>query len=151
MAPKLPKIKSRTRQVKITAVKKESAKKNVRKKQIRSKEAYDLTMQEIDALMKKGEKNLTDKERMRLRTLAEAAEWYEDTHEPMPVPSSLPEMIHIRMIQMRLNQGFTAKLLGISDAKFSLIMNGKQKPDIYFIKAIHDKLGLDGNLLLKAI
>lgn len=146
MAPKSTKVKTGYRRVKIAG-----PKKTILKKQIRSKEAYELTMQEVDALMKKGEKNLTEKERMRLRTLAEAAEWYEDTHEPLPLPSSLPEMIHIRMVQMRLNQGFTAKLLGISDAKFSLIMNGKQKPDIHFVKAIHNKLGLDGNLLLEAI
>jgi HTH-type transcriptional regulator/antitoxin HigA len=55
------------------------------------------------------------------------------------------------MFQLQLNQYFTAKLLGVSEAKFSLIMNGKQKPDIYFIKAIHDKLKVDANLILQAV
>lgn len=50
-----------------------------------------------------------------------------------------------------MTQSYAAKLLGVSDAKFSLIMNGKQKPDIYFIKAVYDKLKIDGNLILKAI
>jgi len=30
-------------------------------------------------------------------------------------------------------------------------MNGKQKPDIYFIKAVHDKLEVDANVLLKTV
>ena len=44
-----------------------------------------------------------------------------------------------------------ARLLGVSEAKFSLIMKGKQKPDVYFIKAVHEKLEVDANTLLKAI
>jgi HTH-type transcriptional regulator / antitoxin HigA len=121
------------------------------KKMIRSKEAYDITMKEIDVLMKKGEDKLTEKELERLRVLADAAEAYENKHDPLPLPESLPEMIRMRMYQMQLTQSFVAKLLGVSDAKFSLIMNGKQKPDIYFIKAIHEKLKMDANLILQAL
>ena len=107
-----------------------------RKKQIKSKEAYDLAMKEIDMMMQRGESNLSEKEIVRLRILAEAAERYEDTHDPLPLPGSLPEII---------------QLLGVSDAKFSLIMNGKQKPDVYFIKAVHEKLRVDANQILRAL
>ncbi|HTE31579.1 MAG TPA: hypothetical protein VK666_14455 [Chryseolinea sp.] len=139
---------------KITGVKKQGN--NYRnkvkgKKQLQSKEAYDVTMAEIDALMKKGENNLSPAQLHRLRSLAEAAEVYEDTHDPLPLPSTLPEMIRMRMHALQLNQGFAAKLLGVSDAKFSMIMNGKQKPDIYFIKAIHDKLHINAEQILQAI
>jgi len=122
-----------------------------KKKQIKSKEAYEITMKEIDELMRKGESNLNPKQKERLRTMAEAAEQYEDTYDPLPLPESLPEMIRMRMFQMHLNQSFVAKLLGVSDTKFSLIMSGKQKPDVYFIKAIHSKLKVDANLILQAI
>lgn len=30
-------------------------------------------------------------------------------------------------------------------------MNGRQRPDIYFIKAIHDKLKIDANLILDIV
>src|SRR5439155_15397917 len=80
---------------------------------IQSKEVYELTMKEIDTLMKKGEDNLSQKELERLTILSEAAEHYEDTHEPLPVPSSLPDMIRMKMFQLRLKQHFTAKLLGV--------------------------------------
>jgi HTH-type transcriptional regulator / antitoxin HigA len=118
---------------------------------IRSKEAYEITMKEVDTLMKKGEANMDQKELDRLGVLAEAAEAYEDKHDPLPLAETLPEMIRIRIYQMQLTQSFAARLLGVSDAKFSLIMNGKQKPDIYFIKAIHEKLKMDANVILKAL
>lgn len=130
--------------------KKQTVTKN-RKIQIKTKEAYDATMNEIDKLMQRGESNLNPKELVRLRSLAEAAEVYEDNHDPLPLPESLPEMIRMRMFQMHLNQSFIARLLGVSDAKLSLIMSGKQKPDVYFIKALHDKLQVDANLILQAL
>ena len=121
------------------------------KTKIQNKEVYELTMKEIDALIKKGEDNLSQKELERLRVLAEAAENYEDTHEPLPVPSSLPDMIRMKMFQLRLKQHYTARLLGVSEAKLSLILSGKQKPDIYFVKALHEKLNLDANQILEAV
>lgn len=123
------------------------------KKEIKSKEAYELTMQEIDTLMKRGEGNLSGKELERLRILAEAAERFEDTHDPLPprLPERLPEIIRVRIFEMQLSQSFAARLLGVSDTKFSLIMNGKQKPDIYFIKAVHEKLKIDGNRIIQSL
>jgi hypothetical protein len=47
---------------------------------IESKEAYDVTMREIDGLMKNGENNLTECEANELREMAEAAERFEDKH-----------------------------------------------------------------------
>jgi HTH-type transcriptional regulator / antitoxin HigA len=124
---------------------------NRAKKGIQSKEAYELTMKTIDGLMRKGEKNLNAKELKTLEALAAAAEVYEDTFEPLPTPTSLPDMIRMKLYQLRINQHLAAQLLGVSNAKFSLIMNGKQRPDIVFVKAVHEKLELDANLILQAL
>lgn len=129
----------------------QAGKERYQKLKIKNEAAYEVIMKEIDLLAKKGEDRLTAAELGRLRVLSEAAEDFEDTHHPLPVPSSLPDMIRFKMLQLKLNQQFTAQLLGVSEAKFSLILNGKQKPDIYFIKAIHSKLNLDGNQILEAI
>jgi hypothetical protein len=59
------------------------------KTRINNKQGYELTMKEIDALMKKGEENFSQKELDRLRTLAEAAGYYENTHELFRVPTSM--------------------------------------------------------------
>ncbi|MBV4356124.1 hypothetical protein [Pinibacter aurantiacus] len=45
---------------------------------IKNDDTYDVAMHEIDALMKKGEDNLTQTEVERLREMAEAAESFED-------------------------------------------------------------------------
>ena len=108
-------------------------------------------MAEINALMKKGEANLKLSELARLRILAEAAEVYEDTADPLPLPSTLPDIIKMKMFQLKLNQQSAAQLLDVSEAKFSLIMNGKQKPDVYFLKAVHEKLKVDAKLLLETV
>ena len=121
------------------------------KTKIQNKEVYNLTMKEIDSLMKIGEGNLSNSQLKRLRSLAEAAERYEDTQDPLPMPNSLSDMIKLRMFQLNLRQQYTANLLGVSETKFSLILNGKQKPDVYFIKALHNKLSLDANQILEAL
>jgi HTH-type transcriptional regulator/antitoxin HigA len=116
-----------------------------------SEEAYNLTMDEIDQLMKVGEENLSEQQIKRLKSLSEAAEYYEDFHHPLPTFSTIQDLIKLRIVQMGINQTYAAVLLGVSSAKFSLIMKGKQKPDVYFIKALHEKLEIDADLLLKTI
>lgn len=128
-----------TRQQKVSAV------------QIKTEEAHDLTMAEIDSLMRKGEKKLNANELSSLSDLAKAAEQYEFQHEPLPMPSSFQDIVRMKIYKLHMTQSYAAKLLGVSDAKFSLIMNGKQKPDMYFIKAVYDKLKIDGNIILQAI
>ncbi len=52
---------------------------------------------------------------------------------------------------MRLKQKDVARKLNVSDAKLSLIMQGKQKPDIRFLKAVHKELHVNADLLLNAV
>ena len=42
-------------------------------------------------------------------------------------------------------------MLGIDPPKLSQIMNSKRKPDLTFLKAVHQKLGIDGNFILERI
>lgn len=128
-----------------------TAKRVIRSKRIMSEEIYQLTMKEIDRLMRIGEEKLSDSEIKRLRSLAVAAEDYEDVTNSLPVPTSLHHIVRLRLYQMGINQTYAASLLGLSDAKFSMIINGKQKPDIYFIKALHEKLKVDANQILQVI
>ena len=44
-----------------------------------------------------------------------------------------------------------ARKLNISDAKLSLIMNGKQKPDVDFLKAVHTQLHVDAEFILQHV
>src|SRR5580692_1628303 len=120
-----------------------------RKMKIENDREYNATMKKIDALMKKGEKNLTDKEAEEIRTLALAARAYEKTIYTIPAPQTLEGLIELKMYERRLKQKELAKLLGIGEPKLSQIMSRKRKPDLDFLKAAHEHLGIDGNILLE--
>lgn len=106
-------------------------------------------MKEIDTLMKKGEKNLSDKELKSLQSLALAAQMYEKSIYTIPAPQTLEGLIELKMYERKLKQKELAKLLGIGEPKLSQIMSRKRKPDVPFLKAAHKLLGIDGNLLLE--
>jgi HTH-type transcriptional regulator/antitoxin HigA len=118
---------------------------------IESKAQYNNVMKNIDAVMRKGEKNLSAKELLKLRAMAEAAEEYEDFYLPLKEPSNLSEMIELRMFQMKLNQTRAAQVLGIANSKLSQILKGRRKPDITFLKAANKKLKIDAKFLLDKI
>ena len=60
-------------------------------------------------------------------------------------------IIEMKMYEMRLKQTDVAQKLGVSNAKLSLIMNGKQRPDVAFLKSVHKQLHVDANLLLEVV
>jgi HTH-type transcriptional regulator/antitoxin HigA len=120
-----------------------------RKMKIGNEKEYNATMKKIDALMKKGEKNLTDKEAKEIRTLALAAQAYEKSIYTIPAPKTFEGLIELKMYERRLKQKELAKLLGIGEPKLSQIMSRKRKPDLAFLKAAHEHLGIDGNILLE--
>src|SRR3984957_14128271 len=118
---------------------------------IENEREYNATMKKIDALMKKGEKNLTDKEAKEIRTLALAAQAYEKSIYKIPAPKTLLGLIELEMYERRLKQKELAKLLGIGEPKLSQIMSSKRKPDLDFLKAPNNRLSIDGILLLEYV
>ena len=42
-------------------------------------------------------------------------------------------------------------MLGVGAPKLSQILNNKREPDVPFLKAIHEKLGVDGNFILEKV
>lgn len=119
-----------------------------KKLNIQNEDEYNALMQKIDVLMKKGEMALTDKEAGELRNMALAAQAYEKTLYKIPAPKTLEGLIELKMYERRLKQKELAQLLGMGEPKLSQILNGKREPDVAFLKAVHQKLGIDGNVLL---
>lgn len=116
---------------------------------ISSEKDYQAAMKTIDALMKKGEHKLTDKESENLRAMALAAQAYEKSIYTIPAPKTLEGLLELKMYERRLRQKELARLLGIGEPKLSQIMSRKRKPDVAFLKAAHRQLGIDGNVLLE--
>ena len=112
---------------------------------------YNASMKEIDGLMKQGEANLNQAQLKKIRSMAEAAEEYEDKYYPLPMPSTLMEMIELKMFQLKLNQEKMAKILEVGTPKLSQILNGKREPDVAFLKAAYKKLNIDPAFLLEKV
>ncbi len=55
------------------------------------------------------------------------------------------------MQELDVTQKSLAEMLGIGRSKPSQILNGKREPDVLFLKAIHKKLGIDGNFILESV
>ncbi|TLU98254.1 helix-turn-helix domain-containing protein [Dyadobacter luticola] len=112
---------------------------------------YEAAMIVIDELMRKGEADLSAGELEKIRVMAVAAQAYEMEHYYIEAPQTFQGMIERRMYEFKLNQQELAKKLGVSNAKLSLILNGKQRPDIPFIKAVHTELNVPADFILDHI
>ena len=65
----------------------------------------------------------------------------------MEQPNDITE--ELKLYENKLKQKDLARLLHTTDTKLSEIMHNKRKPSVSFLKAMHEVLGIDGNLLLK--
>ncbi|WP_442588447.1 helix-turn-helix domain-containing protein [Pedobacter sp. AW31-3R] len=110
---------------------------------------YQSVMSRIDDLMAKGSKNVSAEELAEIRRLALSAQAYEQEFYVVDAPSTLLGMIEMRMFEMKLRQVDLAKKLRVSPAKLSLILNGKQKADVDFLKAVHSELNVDAKFILE--
>src|ERR1041384_4503687 len=90
-------------------------------------------LEQVDVLMKKGERNVTPEESQEIRQMGLALQAYEMEVYPIQAPKTLEGMIELKMYEMKLKQKDLADTLGISPVKLSMIINGKQKPDLAFI------------------
>ena len=84
------------------------------------------------------------------KVLAEAIQSYEKEYVSFPLPTTLIGMIELKMYEMKLKQRDLAVVLGIESSRVSEYLNGKRKINLEFAKKVHEKLGIDGNFILKA-
>jgi len=112
---------------------------------------YNNVMAKIDSLMAKGSSNVSQDELQEIKSLAQKAQAYEQTKYVIEPPTTLIGMVEMRMFEMKLKQKELAQKLNVSDAKLSLIMNGKQRPGLDFLKAIHSELNIDANFILEHV
>lgn len=117
-------------------------------KAIKTNAEYEAAISEIHDLMIKGEANLNDKELKKIRNMSLYVQAYERKIYPVEAPKTLAGMIELKMYEKKLNQEKLAKKLKISPAKFSLIVNGKQKPDVGFLKGIRKELDISADFIL---
>lgn len=121
---------------------------------IRNQTQYEQVMQLIEQYLQKatqagGFQGLSASESEQLKGLSLLAQQYEDEAlRIMPLPVTVPAVVQQKMQERGISQKKLAEILGMGTAKVSQILTGKREPDVLFLKGIHQKLGLDGNLIL---
>jgi len=124
---------------------------------IRTAKQFDQVMGLIEAYLEKataggGFGSLSKKEAGELERLSLLAEAYEDTViKIMPLPVTIHSIVQQKITELDITQQKLADMLGIGTPKLSQILNGKRPPDVFFLKAVHEKLGIDGNFILEAV
>ncbi|KAA0993559.1 helix-turn-helix domain-containing protein [Dyadobacter aurulentus] len=115
---------------------------------ITSESQYEAALENLNLLMKIGEENISDDDTRQIEMLGLAIQAYERIHYPYPMPKTIPEMLELRRLQLKLTQAALAKILGLGKPELAQIMNGKLEPDVTFLKAVYHKLGVDPAFLL---
>lgn len=113
---------------------------------------YKEAVHKVYSLMNKGDKNITDAEAAKIEVMAKAIEDYEDNVlKIMPLPVTVASIVQDKIAEMDITQTQLAQMFGIGKSKLSQILSGKRQPDIPFLKAVHEKLGIDGNFILEKV
>jgi HTH-type transcriptional regulator / antitoxin HigA len=110
---------------------------------------YKKVAGQIEVLLQRGFANLSPDELKQLEAWGRQVAHFERENYAIPVPDTLPEMIELKMYEQKLNQKALAQRMGISSAKLSLIMNGKQEPDLTFLKQCKRVLGISADFILE--
>ena len=122
---------------------------------IRNEAQYNNIMALIENFISKataqgGFNFLSEPEKEELSHLSLLAEQYEDNVlKIMPLPITINSVVQHKIKELNLTQAKLAKMLGLGTAKLSQILNGKREPDVMFLKAVHNKLGISGDFLLE--
>lgn len=124
---------------------------SIKKEAISNEKSYKLALKKVDDLMKLGSQKITFDQAKEITTLAKSIQTYEKNLYTITPPTTLAGMIELRMYEMKFKQVELAKLLGISNTKLSLILSGKQKADLQFIKSIHKELKINAEFILQSI
>jgi HTH-type transcriptional regulator/antitoxin HigA len=116
-----------------------------------NKQQYYTAMAEIESYLQKGFSNLSEKEEDRLEGLSKAAEAWELKEYPMPMHPSFTDILVYLMQNKRYSQSELSENLSVSKSLLSEILNGKKKPNLDIVVAIHKRFGIDANTLLDSV
>lgn len=111
------------------------------------KTAADLAwaMEQIDTLMLKDE--LPEEEVRHLEVLAILVEKYESEHFSIALPTPV-EAIEFRIDQLEISRSQLASIIGFPKSRVSEVLNGRRKPSLEMMRALHAKLGIPADVLL---
>ena len=115
------------------------------------KKNYIKNTERMEALLKEfTEKGKLEKQdQLELDRVSDAVQEYEEKYYAFKA-DTLQEMIELRMYQRKLKQKDLAKILGTTPSRISEILNGKRGLTFELAKALHQKLNIEAELILKS-
>lgn len=116
---------------------------------INTNSQYHSALAKIERYIEKGFANLTKRETEHLQKISLAVEIYEAQKYPMPLPTGVKDILEHYMHENKLNKTQLASQLEIPNSTLSEIMNGKKKLNMSIARKLHQKLNIDGNVLLE--
>lgn len=110
---------------------------------------YHRTLAEIETFIEKGFSKLTKSETAQLANLSKVVEEYESLKYPMPIYTSIKDILEYYMFENSINKVELSKHLEIPNSTLSEIMSGKKRINLSIAKKLHQKLNIDGNFILE--
>lgn len=107
---------------------------------------YDAALSRIDSLMGRVKPDTVQGDEFEL--LVKLVEIYEDEHYPIDDPDPI-EAIKFRMEQEGLEPADLVPMIG-SRSKVSEVLNGKRSLSLNMIRALHERLGIPAEVLIRA-
>lgn len=116
---------------------------------IETEAQYNAACNRINVLLKAvNNKSLKSDETMKeLDVLSDDVADYEERNYPVKAPS-LSEILRERMYEMGLSRTKLAKILHVSPSSLRGYLSGQKEPSLKVGREIHDKLGVDANVIL---
>ena len=116
---------------------------------IKNNQQYEKALERVEELLQVVGNDTPNysKDFVELDILSELVAEYEEAHFPVKKPS-LPDVIRLRMAEMKLTQKALAQILEVSPSRVSEYMNGKSEPTYRVARLLHKKLNIDADIIL---
>ena len=116
---------------------------------IETNSQYHKALAEIETFIEKGFGNLTESETTLLENLSKTVEEFESHKYPMPIYTSIKDILEYYMFENKINKVELSRHLQIPNSTLSEIMNGKKRINLAIAKKLHKILHIDGNFILE--
>jgi HTH-type transcriptional regulator/antitoxin HigA len=117
--------------------------------QIKTEIQYEKALERIEELLPKVSNETSEyhKDFIELDLLSDLVVEYEEKHFPIEKPS-LPEILRLRMAELKITQKKLAQLLNVSPSRISEYLNGKSEPTLKIARLLRDELKIDADIIL---
>jgi HTH-type transcriptional regulator/antitoxin HigA len=123
--------------------------KTVKMAKINTEIQYEKALERIDELLLVVDNQTSNKDKnfIELDLLSDLVAEYEEIYFPVQKPS-LPDIIRLRMAELKISQKKLASILNVSPSRISEYLNGKSEPTLKIARLLRDELKIDADIIL---